>query len=165
MWATTSCRKGQMRLTPVREAILSFLAQQRVPATLKMVARADGVRGRCDETTVYRTLMMFKEAELIRLVGTPRKANYFVLNVPDDSADFLICRRCGCIAELSLPGHVSAEIGRIVSARGFSPMKQDFEIHGLCADCHSKNQTQTMPTKLMVRSNDKISSLHSGLRI
>lgn len=140
-----------MRLTPVRKAILFFLAQQRTPATLEMVSQAEGVRGRCDSTTVYRTLMMFKEADIIRLVGTLRKASYFLLNVPGDSAHFLICRRCGCVAELPLPGSLSAEIGRIASSRGFSPTPQDCEVYGLCETCQAARKTETMPSKLIVR--------------
>ena len=163
--ATASCRNAQMRLTPVREAILSFLAQRRVPATLEMISRADGVRGKCDATTVYRTLMMFKEAEIIRSVGTPRKASYFMLNVPGDNAHFLICRRCGCITELSLPRSTSAEIERIASAQGFSPTPQDCEIHGLCANCQAAYKTQVMPSKLIVRAAGKIASSKSDSQV
>jgi len=139
-----------MRLTPVREAILSFLAQQRTPASLEMVSQAEGVRGQCDATTVYRTLMLFKEAELVRVVGTPRKTSYFVLNVPGDSAHFLICRRCGCVAELPLPDPFSSEIGRLASSRGFSPVT-DCEVHGLCENCQTARKTQIPPSKLIVR--------------
>ena len=142
-----------MRLTPVRAAILSFLAQLRTPASLEMVSRADGVRGQCDATTVYRTLMLFQEADLIRLVGTPRKASYFVLNAPGDSAHFLICRGCGCVVELPLPDPLSAEIGRLASARGFSPMPADCEVHGQCEACRAARKTQIMPSKLPVRVN------------
>ena len=150
-WATSACRQAQMRLTPVREAILSFLSQRRVPATLEMVSQADGIRGQCDSTTVYRTLMMFKEAELVRLVGTPRKASHFMLNVPGDNAHFLICRRCGSSTELPLPSPMSAEIGRIASARGFSPAPQDCEIYGLCASCQAARKTEVLPSKLITR--------------
>ena len=139
-----------MRLTPVRAAILSFLAQLRTPASLEMISRADGVRGKCDATTVYRTLMMFKEAELVRLVGTPRKASYFVLNAPGDSVHFLICRNCGCVIELPLPDPLSAEIGRIASTRGFSSAPADCEVHGLCKYCQAARNTQIMPSKLIV---------------
>jgi len=150
-WAISSCRKAQMRLTPVRMAILSFLAQQRAPASLEMISLADGVRGQCDSTTVYRTLMMFKEAEIVRLVGTPRKASYFVLNAPGDSAHFLICRRCGFVTELPLPERMAAEIGRIASSRSFSPTPSDCEVHGLCENCKATLKTQVMPSKLIVR--------------
>jgi len=152
-WAISCCRKARMRLTPVRAAILSFLAQLRTPASLEMVSRADGVRGQCDATTVYRTLMLFQEADLIRLVGTPRKASYFVLNAPGDSAHFLICRGCGCVVELPLPDPLSAEIGRLASARGFSPMPADCEVHGQCEACRAARKTQIMPSKLPVRVN------------
>ncbi|HTX22321.1 MAG TPA: transcriptional repressor [Candidatus Aquilonibacter sp.] len=152
------CRKAQMRLTPVRKAILFFLAQQRKPVTLEMVSLADGVRGKCDSTTVYRTLMMFKEADIIRLVGTLRKASYFLLNIPGDSAHFLICRRCGCVTELPLPSRVSAAIGRIASSRGFSPTPQDCEVYGLCAICQAARKTEAMPSKLIVHI--KTSTVH-----
>lgn len=148
-WAMSFCRKAGMRLTPVREAILCFLARRRTPASLEMVSQADGVKGKCDSTTVYRTLMMFKEAELVRLVPTPQKASYFVLNTPEDTAHFLICRQCGCAIELPLPDPVSAEIRRLASARGFSPAPQECEVHGLCANCQSARKTQIPPSKLI----------------
>lgn len=122
-----------------------------MPATLEMVSQADGVRGQCNVTTIYRTLMMFKEAKLVRSVGTLRKASYFVLNIPDESSHFLVCHRCGCIATLPLPDAITAEIERIVSARGFSPMPLDCEVFGLCPTCRDKGKAQTMPSKFPVR--------------
>lgn len=140
-----------MRLTLVRAAILSFLAHRRVPASLEMISLADGVRGRCVATTVYRTLMLFKEAELIRAVGTPHKAGYFVLNAPGDSSHFLICRGCGRVTELALPVPFSMEIGRLASAHGFSPAPADCEVHGFCQSCRAARKTQIMPSKLAHR--------------
>jgi Fur family zinc uptake transcriptional regulator len=148
-WAISSCRKARMRLTAVRTAILFFLAQRPLPASLEMISQANGVRGRCNPTTVYRTLMMFKEAELVRIVPTPRKASYYVLNTPGDTAHFLICRGCGCVTELLLSGPMSAEIGRIASAHGFSPTPQDCEVHGLCASCQIARKTRVLPSKLI----------------
>ncbi|HVU28170.1 MAG TPA: transcriptional repressor [Verrucomicrobiae bacterium] len=154
-WAMSACRKAAMRLTPLREAILFFLAQRRMPANLEIILQADGVRGQCDSTTVYRTLMMFKEAEIVRLVGTLRKASYFVLNVPGDNTHLLICRRCGCSAELPLPDLMSAEIQRLASARGFSSTSPDCEIYGLCADCQTLQKNHVLPSKLIFRAAGK----------
>jgi Fe2+ or Zn2+ uptake regulation protein len=145
-----------MRLTPVREAILSFLARRRTPASLEMVSEANGVKDECDSTTVYRTLMMFKEAELVRLVPTPQKASYFVLNTPDDMAHFLICRQCGCVTELPLPDIMSAEIKRLASTRGFSRAPQECEIHGLCVRCQIERSTQVPPSKLSSGGKTKL---------
>ena len=148
-WATAACRDARIRLTPVREAILSFLARQRMPATLEMVSHADGVQDHCDATTVYRTLMLFKEADLVRLVGTPRKLSHFVLNVPGENNYFLICRRCGCIAEMPLSQPTAIAIQQVAEAQGFAPTRQDCEVYGLCETCQSATRTQIVPSKLM----------------
>src|SRR5882724_8194146 len=90
-WALTTCRKLQMRMTPVRSSVLTYLAEQRTPVDLASTAQALGVKHHCDETTVYRTLMLFKDASLVRVVGTAGKTTHYVLNVPDDGCHFLIC--------------------------------------------------------------------------
>jgi Fur family transcriptional regulator, zinc uptake regulator len=146
------CAELRMRVTPVRKALLIFFAAKRIPVTVETALQAAGIRGCCDATTVYRTLMMFKEADLVRLVGMPGKANYFMLNVPGDTNHFLICRRCGCVAELPLSDPMSAEMGRIASSRGFSPTSQDYEIHGLCEQCQAASKTQVKPSKLIIRA-------------
>lgn len=153
-WAMLLCRKAGMRLTPVRKAILHFMAQHRTPISLEMVSQADGVKGQCNSTTVYRTLMLFKEAGLVRLVPTPQKASCFVLNAPDDMAHFLICRQCGCVTELPLPDRMSAEIKRLASTRGFS--RAPHEIHGLCASCQIEQSTKVLPSKLISGGKTKL---------
>ncbi len=156
LWATAFCRKAGMRLTPVRQAILAFLAQQRMPVSLEALSQAAGIRGHCDSSTVYRTLMLFQEAELVRLVPTPQKASYFVLNTPGDTAHFLVCRQCGRIAELPLPNTTSAQIGRLASRHGFSPAPQACEIHALCADCQIDRSRQITPSKLSSGNKTKL---------
>ncbi len=149
-WAMASCHKAQMRVTPVREAILAFLATRRIPASLDMVSQADGVHGHCNATTVYRTLMMFKEADLVRLVGTAHKASHFVLNVPGENNYFLICRRCGCISELPLPQPIALTIQEVAAAQGFTPTRQDCEVYGLCESCQTATYARILPSKLML---------------
>lgn len=147
-WALETCRRLQLRMTPVRQAILSHLAGHRTPDTLELIAQAEGVRGCCDVTTVYRTLMMFKEGELVRLVGTPRKNSHFVLNVPDEGGNFLICRSCGEIVELPLPPAILASISRISAEHGFAGAHQDHEVHSLCLRCQRDQHNKVFPSKL-----------------
>jgi Fe2+ or Zn2+ uptake regulation protein len=59
-WALEACGRAQVRMTPVRRAILSFVAVCRTPVNLDLLEQADGVRGQCDATTVYRTLILFR---------------------------------------------------------------------------------------------------------
>jgi len=147
-WALETCRRMQWRMTPVRRAILSFLADRRTPGTLEVIAGAEGVHNCCDATTVYRTLMMFKEAELVRLVGTARKNSCFLLNLPGESGSFLICRSCGEIVELKLPPDLAERISLISIGHGFVPTRQDYEVHGLCQKCQTRLQNKVIPAKL-----------------
>jgi len=149
-WALEICRNAQMRATPVREAILFFLATQRLPVSLETVSRSEKIHGRCNATTIYRTLMMFKEAGIVRLVGTPQKASYFLLNAPGQKNHFLICRRCGCTTELPLPESMCKSISQIAAAQGFSTAEQDCEVYGYCQTCHTVRQKETAPSKLSV---------------
>jgi Fur family ferric uptake transcriptional regulator len=134
-WALEICRQAKMRLTPVRQMILTFLAVRRVPVSLETVMQADGIQGCCDETTAYRTLMLLKELEVLRQVSLPNKISYFVLNVPGKSCHFLICRCCGEITELP-PLESAATLEREVAAtRGYARLYHELELFGICPAC------------------------------
>jgi Fur family transcriptional regulator, ferric uptake regulator len=147
-WAVAACRTAQMRLTPLRQAMLAFLATQRMPVSLEMIARADGIRGQCDATTVYRTQALFKAADIVRQVGTPGKVNLFLLNVPEETRQFLICRRCGCIKEIALPRQVVEAMREVATLHGFASPWQDYEVYGLCPACAIATRHQIPPSKL-----------------
>ena len=93
--------------------------------------------------------MMFKEAELVRLVSTPRKISCFVLNLPDEGGNFLICRSCGETVELNLPADLIAQISRISAGHGFALASLGHEVHGLCRRCQIHHQNKVIPAKLM----------------
>ena len=152
IWAISVCSVAQMRVTPVRRAILEFLASSRVPVTLETISASQGVSGHCDMTTVYRTLMLFKEADIVRLVGSSRRESFFCLNVPGRNNHFLICRECGQTSVLRLPDRTAGEIAAAAAASGFSPTTQDYEVHGLCNHCQSTRQSVRLPNKLPVAS-------------
>lgn len=137
-WALAACHEARMRLTSVREAILSFLARQRLPATLDMVLEAEGVSGQRDTTTVYRTLMMFKEAGVVRLVGTPQKVSHFVLNSPGTNNHFLVCLGCGRLAELPAFTILEQLDQLIYETTGCTAVNHDLEVHAFCPACRMK---------------------------
>lgn len=150
IWAMSVCSTAQMRVTPARQAILEFLATSNVPVTLETISAAPGVAGHCDSTTVYRTLMLFKEADIVRLVGSSRRQSFFCLNVPGKNNHFLICRECGQTSVLRLPERTADEIAAAAAASGFSPSKQDYEVHGVCNDCLDVRRSKSLPNKLTV---------------
>ncbi len=150
IWAISVCSAAQMRVTPVRRAILEFLASSHVPVTLETISASQGVSGHCDMTTVYRTLMLFKEADIVRLVGSSRRESFFCLNVPGRNNHFLICRECGQTSVLRLPERTADEVAAAAAASGFSPTKQDYEVHGLCNHCQSARHSARLPSKFPI---------------
>jgi Fe2+ or Zn2+ uptake regulation protein len=150
-WALERCRRAYLRLTPVRRRILACLAEHRRPLTLTMIARLDGLRGRCAASTVYRTLMLFEQMELVRKIRLPNKFSYFVLNAPGGRLDYLICRRCGTVTELPAVEALRDLEEEIRCAHGYSGVYHELEIHGVCPACQRRAAGEPPVTKLPAR--------------
>jgi len=150
-WALKSCEQSQMRMTSMRRAILEFLSEQRKPVNLESVSRARGVLDQCDATTVYRTLMVFKDAGLVRCVGMLRRTSHFVLNVPNDASHFLICERCGASVELDLSSEMHAALESLAVEHGFSESGQCMDLHGVCRVCEEVTRKAVPAVKVMAR--------------
>lgn len=137
-WALQACRQLQMRLTPVREKILGFLATQRVPVSLNTLMQVEGLRGVCDATTAYRTLMLLRELDVLRQVGLPDKVSFFVLNVPGENNHFLICRQCGAITELPAESHCEHMEHDVAAAHGYTQLYHELQFFGICPVCQQQ---------------------------
>jgi len=149
-WALQTCRQLQMRLTPVREKILGFLATKRVPVSLNTLMQAEELRGVCDATTAYRTLMLLREVEVIRQVSLPNKISYFVLNIPGESRHFLICRCCGAISELPALATIAAVEQEITATQGYGRLHHELVFFGICPACQ-KHAPGVLCAKLQPR--------------
>jgi Fur family transcriptional regulator, ferric uptake regulator len=134
-WALQACRRLQMRLTPVREKILAFLATQRVPVSLNTLMQSEQLRRGCDATTAYRTLMLLREVEVLRQVSLPDKVSFFVLNVPGENNHFLICRQCGAITELPAGSHCEHMEHDVAATHGYTQLYHELQFFGICPAC------------------------------
>ena len=150
-WALKHCEQTQMRMTSVRRAILEFLSEQRNPVNLDAVSQIQSVRDQWDSTTVYRTLMIFKDAGLVRCVGMLRKTSHFVLSVPGDVSHFLICEQCGAVVELDVSRGMLAAMERLAVEHGFSASRQCMDIHGVCQACEEAARRTVPAVKVMAR--------------
>lgn len=137
-WALEACRRMRMRLTPGREKILAFLATRRVPVSLNALMQAEEMRGVCDATTAYRTLMLLREVEVLRQVGLPDKVSFFVLNVPGENNHFLICRQCGTITELPAESHCEHMEHDVAATHGYAQLYHELQFFGLCPACQQQ---------------------------
>lgn len=82
--------------------------------------------------TVYATLELLEELDLVRRVGTGAGAVLFDARVQPHA--HTVCRRCGTVADLDGPTR-SDELLDSARAAGFAPGHAQFVIWGLCANC------------------------------
>jgi Fe2+ or Zn2+ uptake regulation protein len=151
-WALEACRRLQMRLTPVREKTLAYLATQRVPVSLSTLMQAEVMRGVCNATTGYRTLMLLREVEVLRQVGLPDKVSFFVLNIPGENNHFLICRQCGAITELPAELHCEHMEHEVAATHGYTQLYHELQFFGICPTCQ-KQPSRIISAKLPVVAN------------
>ena len=124
-----------MRLAPIREQLLTFLAACCGPVSLEAVMQAEGIRDGCNATTVYRTFMLFKELEVIRQVSLPDKQSSFVLNPPGERQPILSCRCCGQITELPALAAVTRMEREVAATRGYARLYHELQFFGVCPAC------------------------------
>lgn len=146
-WAISFCRQAHLRLTGPRAKVLQFLSEHRLPVSIEMMARSENSAGRCADTTIYRTLMLFREVDLVRQINLPGKSSYFVLNAPKERSDFLVCRRCGRVREVPTALAIIRLAQEIATQSGFSSIHHALELHGICPSCQSLSP-EPAPTKL-----------------
>jgi Fe2+ or Zn2+ uptake regulation protein len=140
-WALSCCRKVHLRVTPARKLVLNELAAHCVPLSFEALVTTETLCSRCDAATVYRTLMLLKDAEIVRQIGLPQKTSYFVLNAPDALCQFLICRRCGRISQLALGTVVQKLAHEKAASCGFSASYFELEVYGVCPECQLRLTT------------------------
>ena len=145
-WAMSFCRQARLRVTDPREKVLRFLAGYRLPVSIEILARSEHFAGHCAETTIYRTLVLFREVDLVRQISLPGKTSYFVLNVPGEPCDFLVCRCCGRVEELPPPKAVMRLEQEVAAESGFADVHH--ELYGICPDCQRSRRNITRTTKL-----------------
>ena len=152
-WARDYCRRLPLRHTLVRERILAFLASQRLPVTFSAVVESEAVRGRCDPATVYRSLMLFADAQVVRLFHFRGKVSYFVLNLPDEFFHYFICNRCGELMEFASGGPAPALAEALAHGEGCPHESHGLIVFGICGRCHAEAQHLGPTLKVTPRLN------------
>ena len=133
--AEERCHQNGARLTSIRRRVLELVWSSHSPVGAYAVLDALKAEGQnAAPPTVYRALDFLLEQGLVHRI---ERLNAFVgCPHPDGphAAQFLICEKCGAVAELD-----DSAIGRAIEAGaaklGFTVKKQIVEVEGLCPDC------------------------------
>lgn len=132
---TRVCAVRGLRLTPIRLRVLELVARSRIPVKAYDLLNdlKDGP-GLAAPPTVYRALDFLLEHGFIHKLES---INAFVgCHHPGEShqVPFLICDRCSSATEICDDG-VANLLNVQARDRGFAPVAQTLEVHGLCANC------------------------------
>lgn len=131
------CEERGVRFTPLRRRVLELVWSKHESA--KAYDLLDALKvfdPSAKPATVYRALDFLLEQGLIHRVES---LNAFIgCNEPERRHDLLIliCDRCHAVEERPASALMEAAASEIRSA-GFVPLRQSFEVHGLCAACAS----------------------------
>lgn len=148
-WAIQQLHHSHVRVTPVRERVLKFLAHRAGPATLNEISGSAEVAGQFDDATVYRTLVLLVELDVARQLQFRDRATCFVLNVPGDGFSFLVCRCCGVTTPVPHRAPLHSLEAQITAQHGYTGLTLELELYGVCPACQEHTHACSKPSKLV----------------
>jgi len=139
--AARLCAEHGATLTPLRREVLGLvLAADRPIGAYALLDHLRRTRAGAAPPTVYRALefllergFVHKVERLNAFVGCPSATRQHGLNHAHP-VQFLICTRCGRVAETEDEG-IGAAIARVAQTASFRPTRATVEIEGVCRAC------------------------------
>jgi Fur family transcriptional regulator, ferric uptake regulator len=124
------------RLTPQRQLVLEAVDSLRHATPDEIFEEVHRIASGVNISTVYRTLELLEELELIRHAHLGHGAPSYSVAWDDDHVH-LVCRECGGVDEVA-PETLSDVVQRLHAERGFDVDVGHFAVFGRCAGCAGK---------------------------
>ncbi len=136
--AAEACLRHGARLTELRRHVLGLVLDAEAPPTAyQLLDRLRATRKGAAPPTIYRALDFLMAQRLVHKV---ERLTAFVACTGaahrQHAVQFLICRRCGTVAEIEDSG-VAAALAHAAARAGFQPGNAVIELDGTCAACAS----------------------------
>jgi|WetSurMetagenome_2_1015567.scaffolds.fasta_scaffold198481_2 Fur family transcriptional regulator, ferric uptake regulator len=131
-------KKRGYRVTPQREMVLAIMHKLEEPSTVEEIfAHVQEISKSVDISTVYRTLELLQEFNLVSVIDTGDRQAKFV-HVGDHSPHLhLVCKSCGKISGIHLED-IQEQASALEKQLGFQIDWQDVSFQGLCQKCQQK---------------------------
>jgi Fur family zinc uptake transcriptional regulator len=130
------CARRDVRLTALRRRVLELIWQSHAPVgayqLMEMLGRE---RGPVAPPTVYRAVDFLSAQGLVHRIES---LNAFIgcpWPAAGHQAYFLICGRCGMVAELA-DARLDTALDQVAAEAGFRVEARRIEVSGICAQCH-----------------------------
>ena len=130
-------RERGFRLTPQREMVLSALHQIEGNATAEeILRRVQEVTSSVDVSTVYRTLELLQEFDLVISMDLDDGQRRYVLVGVHGVHSHLQCRSCGALIGVSA-GEMEPLLERLRATYGFDVDVSHLIVPGRCEECRA----------------------------
>jgi Fur family ferric uptake transcriptional regulator len=132
--------RKNLKLTRQRQAVVNEIFSDNGHFEAEeLVERLKKTRTRVSRATVYRTLELLQECQLVEKLdfGTPR--SFYEHVFPGQHHDHLICTRCGNVIEFH-NDRLEALQQDICANFDFHESHHSLRIFGLCSKCHQQTQ-------------------------
>ncbi len=131
-------RKRGFRLTPQREMVLSVLHDIEGHATAEEIyAQVQAISSSVDISTVYRTLELLRELDLVAAFDLEDGQRHYELLGVHGPHCHLVCRACG--KSVGVAQELVRPLGeRLLRDYGFRADLDHLTIQGLCQDCQAR---------------------------
>jgi len=133
--AAQTCAQQGAQLTALRRLVLGLVLEAESPSTAyQLLDRLKDIHKGAAPPTIYRALDFLLEQRLIHKV---ERLNAFIPCTEaghHHAAQFLICRRCGAVAEIE-DHAVSEALEHAATRAGFQLGHAVVELDGTCATC------------------------------
>ena len=136
-WQQTLRARGY-RLTPQRELVLNAVDELGHATPDEVLAKVREQSSAVNISTVYRTLELLEELEMVRHTHiTDRAPTYHSRTTPDHV--HLVCRGCGEVIEAA-PEEFTPLSEALLSKHRFTADMGHLTVFGRCGDCDAKEK-------------------------
>ncbi len=125
-------RKGHLRVTNPRRAMLKLLVSERRPLSAEEIHQQIGP-GNADLVTVYRSLEAFEKAGIVQRILLENGKGLFELVEENHHHHHIICRKCHRAEKLDFCE--AEKLLQLATNLGYSQISHVLELYGLCSDC------------------------------
>lgn len=133
-------KKKGYKLTGPRLAILKYLLRKKGHHSIMDIYEKMRMKNdRIGIATIYRTVDLFLELGIVRVLTINNSKPCFEINWPGDHHHHLICKGCGRIIEFGSCNFIQI-VGEIERVTRFRVKEHTLEAYGLCPKCAQKTE-------------------------
>ncbi len=127
------------RITAPRQAVMQVLLNSQVPLSPQEICeRGNAIHPNLGLVTVYRTIALLQELDLVRRVHHSDGCHGYVVTLPGHR-HHIICRACGRTAEFLGSEDIDALIVHVERTTDYRVDDHLLQLFGLCPGCQKRD--------------------------